>query len=141
MPSVFAAAQVVIAVPARVEHQRHQPAADQQREHDAAGNGDVAVERQGIAAEPLPGGAGEPDRCREQGEQSDDEQGAHEADIGCAVSLVITPDSMKNGARPRWPDAQREASSRYLSDLLPLIGFMLLSLSVTLDPVVCALDA
>jgi len=48
---------------------------------------------------------------------------------------------MKNGARPRWPDAQREASSRYLSDLLPLIGFMLLSLSVTLDPVVCALDA
>ena len=48
-----APAEVVVAVAARVEHQRHQPAADQQREQCAAGDGDIAIERDGVAAEPL----------------------------------------------------------------------------------------
>src|SRR5664279_709642 len=46
---------VVIAVAAGIKYQRHQSAADQQRKHDAAGNGHIAVDRDVLAAEMRPG--------------------------------------------------------------------------------------
>jgi len=83
---VVAAAQVVVAVSAAIEDQRHQPAADRQRNHNAASNGNIAVKRDGVAAHSFPGGAGKPKRCRQQREKCKDDQRTHAADIGSPCS-------------------------------------------------------
>src|SRR6185369_785523 len=76
---------VVVALPARIKHERHQAAADRQRHHHTTDDGEPAVERDRVAAEVDPGGAGEPERSGQHGEQGCNEENAHGSDIGEAA--------------------------------------------------------
>src|SRR5450631_3945403 len=80
--------RVVIAVAAGIENQRHKAAADQQRKHHAAGNGHIAIGRDGYAAEMVPGADGKPYRQGENPKQSEDEECPHGVDIRCIVAVV-----------------------------------------------------
>src|SRR3974390_2503781 len=65
---LIAALHIVIVPGAETKKsQPHQPTADQQREKHAAHDSDPAIERDRVAAEPLPGGTRKPERKRQQG--------------------------------------------------------------------------
>src|SRR5262245_10418866 len=65
---------VVVTVPVAVKNERHQTAADQQREQHPADDGDISVQRYWLATEPDPCGAREPDRQSQQCQQGHDHQ-------------------------------------------------------------------
>src|SRR6185437_14517472 len=62
----LAIAKIVIAVTIAVKNQSHQTAADDERDQDTPGNGDVAIKRDRIPANVAPCSGREPDGERQE---------------------------------------------------------------------------
>src|SRR5687767_6583742 len=96
---IVAGRALVVTAPARIEYQRHQPAADHDREHDAQCHGDIEADGHVRSVHRNPQTIGVPQRGREQRQQREHTEDTHDRDmVAVPMNASATSDAGDDAA-------------------------------------------